>query len=511
MLGMAGLKKAGMAWRTIRPGGMMATDSKRLVVVSNRLPVALKQEGGRWKIKPGAGGLVSALAPVLKNRGGVWIGWSGAQGHVDIADPLADFSSEAGYSLHPVHLSEEEVAGYYYGFSNEVIWPLFHDFQSRCNFNPGYWRTYLDVNLKFAEMVARYSRPSDYVWVHDYHLMHLAFMLRNMGVARSCGFFLHIPFPTPDIFLKLPWRTKIARSLLEYDLVGFQTWRDRSNFVSCLRALVPEARISGRGNEVSVTLMGRTSRLGAFPISIDYNAFSELAASGEVAQKTKSFRDALLQRKIILGVDRLDYTKGIPQRIEAIRQTLLKYPELCGKFTFVQLAVPSREEIPEYHTLKVGIERLVGEVNGQFTQPGWVPIHYLYRSLPRDELVSYYRAADMALVTPLRDGMNLVAKEYCASNVSETGVLFLSEFAGVAGQLQKHGAILVNPYDVEGVARAIRKAFLTDPAEHRRNMRRMRESIRRSNIFWWVDSFLQNAFSRHLNDFPAKEGVSFYA
>lgn len=488
----------------------MKNGSKRLMVVSNRLPVALSFDGGKWTVKPGAGGLVSALAPVLKNRGGLWIGWSGAKGGAEIADPLAEFSRQAGYSLHPVFLAEEEVAGYYHGFSNEVIWPLFHDFQSRCNFNPAYWRTYLDVNLKFAEVVARFSRPADYVWVHDYHLMHLAFMLRNMGVGRSCGFFLHIPFPPPDIFLKLPWRTKVVRSLLEYDLVGFQTWRDRSNFVSCLRALVPEARISGRGNEVRVQLMGRTSRLGAFPISIDFNGFADLAASGEVAQKTKDFRDALRQRKIILGVDRLDYTKGIPQRLEAIRQLLIKFPDLRGRVCFVQLAVPSREEIPEYNALKTEIERLVGEINGQFTEPGWVPIHYLYRSLPREELVAYYRAADMALVTPLRDGMNLVAKEYCASNVSETGVLFLSEFAGAAGQLQKHGAILVNPHDVEGVAKAIQKAFQTDTAKHRKNMRRLRESIRRADIFWWVDSFLQNAFSTHLNDFPPLEGVSFH-
>ncbi|EGJ51405.1 trehalose-6-phosphate synthase [Desulfocurvibacter africanus] len=489
----------------------MEGGSKRLVVVSNRLPVALSNEGGRWVIKPGGGGLVTALAPVLKNRGGLWIGWSGAKGEVDIVDPLAEFSREAGYSLHPVYLTEEEVAGYYHGFSNEVIWPLFHDFQSRCNFNPTYWRSYLDANLKFAEVVVRFSRDSDYIWVHDYHLMHLAFMLRNMGVPRSCGFFLHIPFPPPDIFLKLPWRAKIVRSLLEYDLVGFQTGRDRSNFISCLRALLPEASISGRGNEVRVTLLGRTSRLGAFPISIDFNAFANMASSGEVAQKTKDFRDALRQRKILLGVDRLDYTKGIPQRIEAIRQLLIKFPDLRERFSFVQLAVPSREEIPEYNALKIEIERLVGEVNGQFAQPGWVPIQYLYRSLPRADLVAYYRAADIALVTPLRDGMNLVAKEYCASNVSETGVLILSEFAGAAGQLQKNGAKLVNPHDVEGVAKVIHKAFHTDIADHRRNMHRLRDSIRKADIFWWVDSFLQNAFSRHLNDFPPLEGVSFHS
>jgi trehalose 6-phosphate synthase len=489
---------------------MESNDTTRLVVISNRLPIVLTREDDEWSVKPGAGGLVSALAPVLKNRGGLWIGWSGAMGDVDIKGTLDEYSREAGYGLRPVLLSKEEVDGYYYGFANEVLWPLFHDFQSRCNFKPSYWRSYLDVNLKFAEVVGSNSKASDYIWVHDYHLMHLAFLLRNMGLERRCGFFLHTPFPAPDIFLKLPWRAKIIRSLLDFDLVGLHTRRDAMNFVDCVKVLVPEAKVDGQGQVMTCEWQGRSIRIGSFPISIDYDNFKDISAAPATGEKVARIKEGIKHRKLILGVDRLDYTKGIPQRLEAIRETFNRYPDLRGKMTFVQVAVPSRTDIPEYKQLKEEIERLVGEINGQFTDTDWVPIRYMFRSLPREELVAYYRAADMALVTPLRDGMNLVAKEYCAANIDETGVLFLSEFAGAAAQLQQPGAILVNPYDVEGVARSIRRAFYMDEDERKRRMAGMRESVKKADIFWWVDSFLKAAFSRQLEDFPPMESVDFH-
>lgn len=481
----------------------------RLVVVSNRLPAALENENGEWKVKPGAGGLITALAPVLKNRGGLWIGWSGASDpEADVENLLEGYSRKAGYGLHTVPLSKSEVDGYYYGFSNEVIWPLFHDFQSRCRFDPEYWRTYLDVNFKFAEQVARHSMPDDYVWVHDYHLIHQAFFLKSMGVKRKTGFFLHIPFPCPDIFFKLPWRAKILQALLEFELVGFQTTVDRSNFVRCVQTLLPDVKIKGRGAVLSATVQDREVRLGAFPISIDFNSFAGLAAKKSVAAKCLEIKEALRHRKIILGVDRLDYTKGIPERIEAFGTTLRRYPELKGRISFIQIAVPSREDVQEYQDLRLEIEQLVGRINGEFSEPGWVPVQYQYRNLPREELVAYYRAADMALVTPLRDGMNLVAKEYCACNISRNGVLFLSEFAGAAAQLQRN-AYLVNPYDLEGVARAIHRAFYWDNVERTRLMERLRDKVRRHNIYWWVDSFLQAGASMNLDNFPPEETVRF--
>ncbi len=483
--------------------------ANRLVVVSNRLPAALKREGDKWVVKGGSGGLVTALAPVLKNRGGVWIGWSGASDPtLDVDDLLSEFSAEAGYDLYTVPLSKEEVDGYYFGFSNEIIWPLFHDLQTRCKFDPQYWRMYLDVNFKFAEMVARKTTPDDYIWIQDYHLMHQAFFLKSMGVKRNIGFFLHIPFPPPDIFMKLPWRWKLIQALTEFDLVGFQTMQDRKNFSECLRRLMPEAKFEGRGAVITVDMGNHQFRLGAFPISIDYNQFSEMASRKEVGEQAFKIKEALRHRKIILGVDRLDYTKGIPERIRSIQTLLRRYPDLKGRVNFVQIAVPSREEVDEYKDLRIEIEQLVGRVNGEFSFPGWVPVHYHYRSFPHDELVAYYSAADIALVTPLRDGMNLVAKEYCACNTGEDGVLVLSEFAGAAAQLQKE-AYLVNPYDMEGIAKALHRAIHWNKEERVECMTKLRDSIRKNNIYWWVDSFLQAGIAKKLGDFPEVDSVQF--
>ncbi|MDD4952493.1 MAG: trehalose-6-phosphate synthase, partial [Desulfovibrionaceae bacterium] len=331
---------------------------------------------------------------------------------------------------------------------------------------------------------------------------------KSMGVKRNTGFFLHIPFPAPDIFLKLPWRWKLIQALLDFDLLGFQTMRDRQNFILCARALAPECRVKGRGAVVTVGIGQREARAGSFPISIDFDDFAGTAAGDKVAAMSLDIREALRQRTLILGVDRLDYTKGIPERLRSIRTTFKRYPDLKGRMTFIQILVPSREAVGEYQDLKTEVEQLVGRINGEFSFPGWVPVHYQYRSLPREELMAYYRAADMALVTPLRDGMNLVAKEYCACNVSGNGVLILSEFAGAAAQLQKN-AYLVNPHDLEGVARAIHRTFYWDNAERARNMAGLRASIRRQDIYWWLDSFLRAGLSGDLGGFPAQRSVCF--
>ncbi|MDC0336535.1 trehalose-6-phosphate synthase, partial [Pseudodesulfovibrio sp.] len=287
-----------------------------------------------------------------------------------------------------------------------------------------------------------------------------------------------------------------------------QTLQDRKNFAQCLRRLMPEAKIEGRGGVVSVDMGNRQFRLGAFPISIDFNQFSQIAERPEVVEKAFSIKEALRHRKIILGVDRLDYTKGIPERIRSIQTLLRRYPDLKGRVNFVQIAVPSREEVDEYKELRTEIEQLVGRVNGEFSFPGWVPVHYHYKSFPHDELVAYYSAADIALVTPLRDGMNLVAKEYCACNTSEDGVLVLSEFAGAAAQLQQH-AYLVNPYDMEGIAKALHRSIHWDKEQRHGQMVKLRDNIRKNNIFWWVDSFLQAGIAKTLGDFPEVDAMKY--
>ena len=481
----------------------------RLVIVSNRLPIMIRgnSEEGR-QVLPGTGGLVTALAPILRDRGGKWIGWPGSAGVAsdDLNDLLRQGGEKAGYELIPVNLTRPEVDGYYYGFSNEILWPLFHDLQTRCNMDADYWWAYQKVNRRFAAKIVEQTNTLDTIWVHDYHLILVGNLLRALGVERKVNFFLHTPFPGPDIFLKLPWREKLIRALLDYDLIGFQTQRDRQNFIRCVRALAPDVTIRGRGRVLTVPWAGRGGKVGVFPISIDYNHFAVKASSGEVSDAAWFFHEDLPERQIVLSIDRLDYTKGIPNRLEAIRSALLRHPEMTGKVTFVQVVVPSRRDIPEYADLKSEIEALVGEINGEFTTSGWVPIHYLFRPLSFEELLGYYRASEIMLVTPLKDGMNLVAKEYCASNSDETGALILSEFAGAAAQL-KRGALLVNPYDTNGVADAIYRAYTMDVRERKSRMKNLRSSIRRHDVFWWVDSFLGAAGGKNLAAFPAQPSL----
>jgi trehalose 6-phosphate synthase len=482
----------------------MNTPGRRLVIASNRLPVVIQKDGSDSKVYPGSGGLVTAMAPVLRNRGGLWIGWPGTSEEIDLGQLEEVGKKTAGYSLKPVMLTEEEKEKFYLGFSNEIIWPLFHDLQSQCNFDPDYWEAYKRVNRKFAEVIVQNLRKRDYIWVHDYHLMNAAGELREMGVDSKIGYFLHIPFPPLDIFLKLPWRFQILRSLLEYDLIGLQTLRDRRNFIQCVRALIKGIPFQGKGQVITAQVDGREVRLGSFPIGIDYEEFSSQTSSKEVAEKAWQIHEELPNRRLILGIDRLDYSKGIPYKLQAYRNALSRYPELIGKITLIQVVVPSREDIPKYNALRTEIEQLVGEINGQFTKPGWIPIHYIFRSLSRSELLAYYRTSEIALVTPLKDGMNVVAKEYCASNLSEHGALILSEFAGAAAQLQ-NGALLVNPYDIEGMADAIYRAYGMDSREKQKRMKKLRQSVAKQNIFWWVDSFLDAAFAKYLGDFPLLE------
>jgi trehalose 6-phosphate synthase/phosphatase len=464
----------------------------RLIVVSNRLPFAFRRgRGRRWRAEPGSGGLVTALLPVMRNRGGTWIGWPGAAGPArDFARALAAAGAEAGYKLAAVPLGADEVRDFYQGFCNEVIWPLFHDLPSLCNFAPEYWRTYCEVNRRYAKAVRARAAPADFIWVHDYQLMTLGAELRRSATRSRLAFFLHIPFPSPDVYLKLPWRAPLLDALLEFDLVGFQTARDRRNFLACAQAL---------GREVPA------ERTGHFPISIDYNAFLRRAAAADVAAKARELHRLLPKRKLVLGVDRLDYTKGITLRLRAFQDLLVRYPDMRGRVSLIQVVVPSREDLPQYHRMKTEIEQLVGRINGAFARPGeWVPVWYEYRSLSRLELLAYYRAADIALITPLKDGMNLVAKEYCACSIEEDCVLILSEFAGAAAQLA-NGALLVNPHDVQSVAEALRTAYAMPAEERAARMRRMRRSIRRQDVFWWVDSFLRAAIARDLRDFPFPE------
>lgn len=464
-------------------------NSARLIVVSNRLPITIEStENGKRLVSSSHGGLVSALIPILRETGGCWIGCTGTDSNDVPKQLFQEQNLDQEYSLMPVFLTASERASYYRGFSNEVIWPLFHGLSSRCQFDSAYWRGYCKVNGKFATAVANASKEEDFIWIHDYHLMILAQVLRNRGVRNHLAYFHHIPFPSPDIFEALPWRVEVLQALMRFNQLGFQTRRDRRNFVACLRRWLRGVRVCRTGNTMVAHAGGQSTHIGAYPISIDFKRFEDEASQPATTVNVRMIQTSFGARRIILGVDRLDYTKGILERLIAFRTLLDRNPELRGRVTMMQVVVPSREDIPEYTQLKRRIEVLISKTNGKYGSPGWVPIHYFYRSLSRTELIAFYRAASVALVTPLKDGMNLIAKEFCASRVDGCGVLVLSEFAGAAEGLRRW-ALLVNPHDAEGVAEALETALRMEESEQRARMENMRAHIRRNNVFQWARSF----------------------
>ena len=469
-----------------------------MILVSNRLPTNIEPGPDGPVLKPSSGGLVTALKPLFKARKGYWIGWLGEGDGEEAEELLAASAADSACQLIPVALTAGERKGFYTGFSNEIVWPLFHDLQARCNFDPSYWKAYVSVNRKFAEATARVARHDSVVWVHDYHLMLVGEYLRGQGMRSRVGFFLHIPFPPVDIFEKLPWRTQILRALFRFDVIGFQTPRDQRNFLGCVRRFLPDVDLQRNDSEVRACSEGRVTMIRSFPIGIDFDEFNTHAQRPEIAGRVAEVREDMRGRQIILGVDRLDYTKGLPERLRAFQHLFATYKNLRRQVSLVQIVVPSRESIPKYRELKLETEMLISQINGQFGDPGWMPIHYIHRSVERPELIALYRAADIALITPIKDGMNLVSKEFCASQVEQRGVLILSEFAGSAEQLN-NGAILVNPYDFGAVAEALHLAFRMEPGERTQRMRKLRRRVRNANVFRWCDDFCS-----YLESAPAK-------
>lgn len=461
----------------------------QVVIVSNRLPLSMTVEFGTLKVKRSSGGLVTALQPILKDQGGIWIGNAGTHEDKKMVKALEDEARRNGFECVPVFVSEQEDRNFYEGFSNQVLWPLFHDFIGECRFEPEYWEYYRRVNGKFADAVMKIYNGKQILWVHDYQLMHVAASLRERGCKGRVAFFLHTPFPSYDVFAKLPWRRDLLLAMLEYDLIGLQTERDVRNLVSCFRRLVPEAPMTTEHGAHHVAWHGRKVAIQDFPISIDFDDFSHAASEPAVEERMRTIVARMGMGQVIFGVDRQDYTKGIPHRLRAYGELLRRKPEMIGKVKLVQIVVPSRTNIAGYEALKSRIEHLVASINGEFTQPGWVPIHYIHRAIPREELLALYRAAHVALVTPLKDGMNLVAKEFCASRIDDRGVLVLSEFAGAAAEMYR-GALLVNPFDVEGVADALEQALRMPVTQQQERMRKLRRFLKHANVHRWVRDFM---------------------
>lgn len=450
-----------------------------LVVVANRLPVqpTSGRNGEGWR--PSPGGLVSALTNVLQSHErGLWIGWPGTSERRET--PL----SYEGIRLKAVEISAHEYEDFYLGFSNATLWPLYHDAIRAPTFHRIWWQSYVAVNRRFAQAVAESVAYGGTVWVHDYQLQLVPQMLRDVRPDVRIGFFMHIPFPPIELFMQLPWRKEIVAGLLGADLLGFQTRQAASNF-----SRVARRQSSATGTDAMLEYDGRSIHVGAFPISVDCRQIVKLAGDPAIRARAKELRADLGDPQVVLlGVDRLDYTKGIQQRVKAVAELFADGSLSAGKHVMVQVAVPSRESDAHYEQERHSLEQAVSSVNGDFGLVGRPVINYLHQNLQFEELIALYLAADVMIVTPFRDGMNLVAKEYVMCNTDLTGRLVLSEFAGAAGELR--GAFMVNPHDLEGVKEAIRLAINAGEREARERMSRMRRRVLRRDVYDWARSFL---------------------
>jgi len=466
---------------------MAAPSKSSFVVAANRLPVdrVADAEGSEWRTSPG--GLVTALEPVLRRHDGIWIGWPGSS----IADE-AMFEVD-GLKLKPVGLSNHEVELYYEGMSNSTLWPLYHDVVAKPAFHREWWDAYVRVNRRFAEAAAACATTDAVVWVQDYQLQLVPAMLRDLRPDVRIGFFLHIPFPPTELFKQLPWRDQILEGLLGADLLGFQRPGGASNFARLVRL-----RLGHKTHRDQIRLgEGRRVDARAYPISLDFRQLEELARTSSVQARTDEIRAEIgADRKIFLGVDRLDYTKGIRQRLRAFGELIVDGALTVDDAVFVQVASPSRERVQQYVEVRDDIERWVGRINGDLGRIGRHPIHYLHSSYPRDEMAALFQAADVMVVTPFADGMNLVSKEYVTCRYRNDGALVLSEFAGAADELKQ--AFLVNPHDINGLKDSMLAAVSADPRDLTRRMRAMRRQVRENDIASWANAFLSDLGGKRL-------------
>jgi trehalose 6-phosphate synthase len=463
-------------------------NSVTVVAIANRLPVRHGDDG--WELSPG--GLVTALRPVMASQSGAWVGWDG--GTRGIPATLPDLSVR----LLPISLTSAQVRGYYHGFSNATLWPLLHDAIERSRFERAWWQSYQAVNAIFADtaVAALDERPDALAWVHDYQLMLVPRLIRERRPDQPIGFFLHVPWPPPDIFARLPWRADILLGLLGADVVSFHTEAYRRNFIRACGRLLAGTGVQIHG--ATVTLPDRrVVRTTSAPISIDAAEFSRLAKDPDTESEIAALSEQFADRTLVLGTDRLDYTKGIIERLLAVELLLERREDLRTKIAFLQIAVPSRDDVPEYRNLRAAVERHIGRINGRFTEPGSdVPVHYLHRGLPREQLAAYYAAAASLLVTPLIDGMNLVAKEYVIVQQARrgSGSLVLSEFTGAAAELRE--AVPCNPFDVEGLSYRIEEALRLPVNTRRAALNTMARRIRAHDVYRWVDQQLADIEAR---------------
>ena len=454
----------------------------KTIIVSNRLPVKIKQEANGYVYQTSEGGLATGLGSIYKEGNNVWVGWPGMP--VDKEEDRQEITRHLQKNnMSPVYLTEQEIHDYYEGFSNETLWPTFHYFTNYAVHEQTTWEAYQEVNKKFCHAVLQLAEPGDTIWIQDYQLLLLPGLIREQLPNSTIGFFLHIPFPSYEVFRLLPWRKKLLQGVLGADLIGFHTYDDMRHFLSSVNRIVMLTHTNGQ-----VEVGGRQVAVDAFPMGIDYQKYANTAGESATLKEEVKYRTSLGDVKTILTIDRLDYSKGIPHRLQAFESFLAQYPEWQGKVSLVMVLVPSRDSVGHYKALKMDIDERVGRINGKYGNLGWTPIHYFYRSFPFNALSAFYRLADVALVTPMRDGMNLVAKEYIASKLDGHGVLVLSEMAGASKELLD--SLVINPNDVRGITEAIAKALNMPVEEQQRRMRNMQRTIQKFDIFHWVKMFM---------------------
>ena len=456
------------------------------VVVANRLPVDFKiSDSGDLTSSPSPGGLVTALTPVMQDKKAAWIGWSGTA-YLEIPPTLSD-----GCLVVPISLSQQEIESYYEGFSNETVWPLYHDVITTPVFKRATWQSYQAVNKKFAERVANYASVGGTVWIHDYQLQLVAKYLRDLRPDLKIGFFNHIPFPPIEIFSQLPWRADILTGLLSADLIGFQRKSDSENFLTAAKKILS---LTVRGKTIYIpgteSSSPRIARAAAFPISIDSKELSRLANQRDIKKRSAQIRKEIgANKKIILGVDRLDYTKGILERLKAYQELYRDGSISAENVAIIQVASPTRENVGAYKKLESEIAQKVGRINGKYGSLAEAPVEYLHQNMPFEEMLALYQAADIMIVSSLRDGMNLVAKEFIAVKNDVQGVLLLSEFTGAADELSV-GALMINPHHIDDFKSKILSALSMSPTDQKFRMRRLRRRVLRSDVSLWANSFL---------------------
>ncbi len=491
---------------------LAARSNGRLVVVSNRGACILRETPEGIESVPSVSGLVSAIEPVIAQEGGAWIAWGGRYGKenqsLGISRPMPEDGQK--YVFHEVLLTPREVNLYYEGFANSCLWPLCHNFVEKSVFHEEQWQAYCNVNKKYAQVILQKTTPNDWIWVHDYHLARVPGDIRRYRPHARISLFWHIPFPPAEVFAVMPWAKEYISGMLEAELLGFHTGSYVQNFLQAA-AEIAGAEVDYMSGTVYRT--GRKIKVVAIPIGINWREFTRLAGSDEVIRKASRIRRAAGGEYLLIGVDRLDYTKGIPERLRAIAWLLENYPHYRGKMTFIQIAVPSRTGTHAYRELKRQIEENVGRINGAFTEDYHVPVRYLFKPLSKPELVAHYLAADMALVTPVKDGLNLVAKEYVVANAKDVGVLLLSPFAGAANQLKD--ALIANPYDFRETASKIVLGLEMPVIEKKRRLAALNKVVREQDIDWWWRRLRHNwladsGLGRHpaSSDIPDYDGAA---